>query len=131
MKNVLKQISSEKKMQSVLSATDQTNLDIMMTHYGLTETFHFIYGVDNKLAGSKIERGLELIRNSGIEKSESIIIGDTLHDLEVGQALGIDAVLISHGHQCPTRLRLLHAIECLSQRPRDSRRPTGYHSNPK
>ncbi len=57
-----------------------------MTHYNLTETFRFVYGIDNKFAGSKIERGHELIRNSGIQKSESIIIGD----------------------QCSTRFRLHH-----------------------
>ena len=67
-----------------------------------------IFGIDNKFAGSKIDRGHELIRLSGIPLSETIILGDTLHDLEVAKALGIDAILISHGHQCPTRLRPHH-----------------------
>ncbi|MGE0529343.1 MAG: HAD hydrolase-like protein [Bdellovibrionales bacterium] len=35
-------------------------------------------------------------------------MGDTDHDLEVAQALGIDVTLVEHGHQCPTRLRDIH-----------------------
>lgn len=107
-KSVLLQLHEEKRMQSVLSATDQINLDSMIHHFELQEIFRFVFGIENKFAGSKIERGHELIKNSQIPISKTVIIGDTLHDLEVARALGIDAVLISHGHQCPTRLRPHH-----------------------
>lgn len=110
MKTVLMQLKTEKRMQSVLSASDQKNLETMIHHFGLKETFSFVYGIDNKFAASKIERGHELIKSSGISLEKTVIIGDTLHDLEVARALGIDAVLISHGHQCPTRLRLHHDV---------------------
>jgi phosphoglycolate phosphatase-like HAD superfamily hydrolase len=70
--------------------------------------FQFEFGIDNKFAGSKIERGLELIKVSNIPASETVMVGDTLHDLEVANALGIEAILISHGHQCSTRLKLHH-----------------------
>lgn len=108
MKTVLMQLHKEKLVQSVLSASDQENLDSMITHFELNKVFNFVFGIDNKFACSKVERGHELINNSGIHPSKTVIIGDTLHDLEVAKALGIDAVLISHGHQCPTRLRPHH-----------------------
>jgi len=108
MKSVLMQLHEEKLTQSVLSATDQINLDSMISHFDLSDVFRFVFGIENKFAGSKIERGHHLIKNSGIAAAETVIIGDTLHDLEVAKALGIDAVLISHGHQCPTRLRPHH-----------------------
>ncbi len=82
----------------------------MVTHFELNEVFHLVFGIDNKFAGSKIDRGYELIRLSEIPKCETLIIGDTLHDLEVARALGIDAVLISHGHQCQTRLKPHHEM---------------------
>lgn len=108
MKSVLMQLHSESLMQSVLSATDQPNLNSMVNHFDLNGVFKFVFGIDNKFASSKVERGHELIRLSGVPQSKTIIIGDTLHDLEVARALGIDAVLISHGHQCHTRLRPHH-----------------------
>ena len=50
----------------------------------------------------------ELIANSGVDQKDTIMIGDTEHDKEVADALGIDLILVDHGHQCPTRLRPLH-----------------------
>ncbi|MGZ3745521.1 MAG: HAD family hydrolase [Pseudobdellovibrionaceae bacterium] len=102
------QLRGEGLTQSILSATDQVNLTSMVAHYELNPFFNFVYGIDNKFAGSKIDRGHELIKESKIPESRTVIIGDTLHDLEVARALGIDAILISHGHQCSTRLRLHH-----------------------
>jgi len=115
-KTVLTQLHAENTVQSVLSATDQVNLDAMIQHFELGSIFKYVYGIDNKFAGSKIERGHQLIEVCQIDKEETVIIGDTLHDLEVAEALGIHAVLISHGHQCHTRLKAKHnqVIECQS-----------------
>lgn len=110
MKSVLQSLHTENRMQSILSATDQSNLDSMICHFSLTDTFKFVFGINNKFAGSKVERGHDLIKQSGISESKTVIIGDTLHDLEVARALKIDAVLISHGHQCPSRLRSHHEM---------------------
>ena len=91
--------------QSVLSATDQENLDIMIDHYNLNHYFTNVYGLSDKLAASKVERGKELMRISNIDPKQTIMIGDTLHDLEVGEGLGIDVALITHGHQSTDRLK--------------------------
>jgi phosphoglycolate phosphatase len=108
MKTVLMNLHNKELKQSVLSATDQSNLDAMISHFELNHVFKFVYGINNKFAGSKVERGHELIQVSNIDLKKTIIIGDTLHDLDVAKALGIDAILISHGHQCPTRLKPHH-----------------------
>ncbi len=110
MKNTIDLLHQDGLQQSVLSASDQVNLEMMMKHYELDRVFRHVYGIDNKLAGSKIARGHELIHNAGFPQSDTVIIGDTLHDLEVAQELGVDAILISHGHQCPTRLRPHHDL---------------------
>ena len=110
MKSVLMTLHREGLSQSVLSATDQPNLNSMISHFEIGNVFKHVFGIDNKFAGSKVDRGHELIRLSEIPKGKTVIIGDTLHDLEVARALGIDAVLISHGHQCPTRLRPHHEV---------------------
>jgi phosphoglycolate phosphatase len=110
MKSVLMQLQEEGLAQSVLSATDQPNLNSMVDHFELQGFFKFVFGIDNKFAASKVERGHELIRLAGFPKERTVIIGDTLHDVDVANALGIEAVLISHGHQCPTRLRQHHSL---------------------
>lgn len=74
------------------------------------ELFAHVFGIENKFAGSKLERGQELLRISGIDASETVIVGDTLHDLEVAKDLGVDAVLIAQGHQSAGRLRKHHSL---------------------
>lgn len=104
----LSAISNVNKMgitQSVLSASDQESLSVSISHFKLDKFFDQIFGISNKLAASKLYRGEELIANSRFSKSKTILIGDTLHDLEVGQALGVEVILLDHGHQCGNRLR--------------------------
>lgn len=108
MKELLEDLHREQMTQSILSASDQISLDQMISHYDLGDYFRFVFGIENKLAGSKIERGHELIRNSGIAREKTVIIGDTLHDLEVAEALGVGAILVAHGHQNAERLKARH-----------------------
>ena len=36
---------------------------------------------------------------------EILMIGDTDHDFEVAIAMGVDCILLSHGHNCISRLQ--------------------------
>lgn len=105
---VLHALHKQGVKQSVLSATDQMNLDKMIQDFNLEEIFSYVYGINNKLAASKIERGRELLRVARVPAHKTVIIGDTLHDLEVAEALGIEAILVGHGAQCPLRLKRVH-----------------------
>ena len=80
----------------------------MIEHFAYGNLFDHVYGIDNKLAASKIERGKELLRVAAVPAANTVLIGDTLHDLEVGEILGIDVILLSHGHNCHKRLSAQH-----------------------
>lgn len=104
MHSILQKTRSAVSTQSILSATDQRSLDEMVAHFELEPLFDHVFGINNKLAHSKVERGLELIELSGVSNLETLLIGDTLHDVEVGQALNVEVVLLDHGHQEQRRL---------------------------
>jgi len=40
----------------------------------------------------------------GLNSHNMVLVGDTLHDREVAQALGIDYLLVAAGHQSKSRL---------------------------
>lgn len=107
-RDLLQKVKASGKTQSVLSATDQPNLHRQMELFDLKHCFDFIFGIENKQAAGKIHRGHDLMAESKIAKNKTVLIGDTDHDLEVGQALGIPVLLLAHGHQCSQRLRKLH-----------------------
>ncbi len=71
----------------------------LVKKFGVYSYFDEILGADNTLAESKIERAKAFFDLKGINRNEAIFIGDTLHDLETANALGIDCVLVAYGHQ--------------------------------
>jgi phosphoglycolate phosphatase len=101
-------IKKSGKMQSVLSASEQGILEHSIKRYALEEYFDHITGIADKAAGSKVSRGFELMKKAGVATRDTIMIGDTDHDLEVGKALEIDVILVEHGHQHIDRLRKIH-----------------------
>ena len=52
----------------------------------------------------------EYIETNHIDKDSTIMIGDTLHDDEVADVLGVTSFLISKGHQSKERLLTSSAI---------------------
>ena len=49
--------------------------------------------------------GLAYLKENGFDPARAVMIGDSVHDYEVAQALGVRCVLQSGGHQPPEKLR--------------------------
>lgn len=94
--------------QSILSAADIETLNMAVDRLHLRSYFENIFDLADKLARSKLELGAKLIEQRGAPVADYLLIGDTDHDLEVGQSLGVDVILIAHGHQSFERLSALH-----------------------
>lgn len=101
-------LKQQGKILSVLSASEQRNLETQALHHDVKDLFHNLYGINNIFAASKLERGRELIRETESTLEKTVLIGDTDHDLEVGQKLGIHVILIAHGHQNVEHLQSKH-----------------------
>jgi phosphoglycolate phosphatase len=89
---------------SVLSAAKQEALESGIRHYGIREHFTGLAGTDNIYAQGKIGRGKQWIQQLPWRPEEVLMVGDTLHDYEVAQAIGTDCILLSHGHHTAERL---------------------------
>ncbi|MDR3610967.1 MAG: HAD family hydrolase [Ignavibacteriaceae bacterium] len=103
---VLDYISSLGIEQSVLSAYSLHTLIEIINEHGLTRYFKNITGLDHIYATSKLDIGRELITKINAPNSEILLIGDTTHDYDVANDLGIKCILISNGHQSRERLLL-------------------------
>lgn len=101
----------------VLSAANIDDLRRMMDRFGLHPHFRSVYGLGDRLAHSKIELGRELLRTENLDPKACVMLGDTLHDLDVGEALGVDVILLTGGHQHEDRLRTrARRIYCRTRR---------------
>ena len=90
--------------QFILSAMEQNQLEKTALDCGISHFFEDLSGLDNHFATSKVENGISLIRNRNLTPELTVLIGDTVHDYEVAQAIGCACVLIAHGHQSRKRL---------------------------
>ncbi|MGB0343837.1 MAG: HAD family hydrolase [Coraliomargarita sp.] len=117
----LESLAARGLSHSVLSAAEQSALEAGIAHFGISEHFLGLVGTDNIYARGKVEQGREWIARLDWEPAEIVLVGDTLHDFEVAEAVGADCILMSHGHHCPKRLArtgapVVHSLDELVQR---------------
>lgn len=91
--------------QSLLSAAKQKMLEDLMKHHELEKYFIKISGLNDHYANSKVDIGRSWINELQFEPDEILLIGDTLHDVEVADEIGTKCVLIAQGHATFDRLK--------------------------
>ena len=100
--NVLQTLKKNGAKQYIITATKEESARKLTIKYGVNEYFDGIFGADNTLAESKVERALKFFNENNINPADTVFIGDTLHDLETANALGVDCILVTFGHQGKT-----------------------------
>lgn len=103
--DTLRQLKTRGLRQFVLSAMEEGMLRSMIDHFGIAEFFADVYGLAHQKGDSKVSRGRELQQDFGIDPRTALLIGDTAHDAEVAETLGLSVALVSRGHQSTERLR--------------------------
>jgi phosphoglycolate phosphatase len=90
--------------QSIISASKQTSVEEMVKWYRVENLFVAVHGLDNHHAFGKVDIGLQWVSELKLDPSEIVMVGDTTHDQEVAEAMGVDCILIPSGHQDKERL---------------------------
>lgn len=98
-RDVLAALRKRGVRQVVLSASPTDTLRRQADHYGVTEYFDELLGLDDVYAASKTQRGKLWMETSGVDASRAAMVGDSVHDHETAGALGVRSVLYSGGHQ--------------------------------
>ncbi len=103
-RTTLARVAATDRRQALLSASAQDSLNEVVRAFELDSFFEQVAGLDNIYAHSKVEVGRKLVANLPCAPVEAVLVGDTLHDAEVAQAMGTGCVLVAHGHQSRQRL---------------------------
>ena len=113
----LQRVRAAGARQSIISALRQDLLEAATRECGVAGYMECIYGVDNLDGASKLKRARELVESVG--DAECVLIGDSLHDKEVADMVGVGCVLCAQGSHAawrlakaaPTAGTLLEAVE--------------------
>ncbi len=102
--DILKQFKQQQKEQFILTAAHLDLVTPLLNNFDIHHYFKAVKGVDNFKAEGKVARGVKMMKEQKIQPTETVLIGDTYHDFEVANAMGIDCVLVANGHQSKERL---------------------------
>ncbi len=107
-RDLLEKAAARGICQWVVTASPQTDVERYLEHFGIRRFFAGVYGADNTLSESKVERIRHEAERQGLEPHRVLVIGDTLHDRELAEALRADCALLCEGHQAEELLRSAH-----------------------
>jgi phosphoglycolate phosphatase len=101
--------------QSIISALRQDLLDAETARFGVYDKMEYVFGVDNLDGRSKVDRAKELLsiiraENGELSSGQVVLIGDSLHDASVADALGVSCVLYSNGTHSRERLEKVGTV---------------------
>lgn len=96
--------------QFILSAMEQQQLEKTVAQNKISTFFEDLCGLNDHFATSKVDIGRNLIVSKRLNPESTLLIGDTIHDFEVAQAIGCNCILIANGHQSKKRLLNTGAI---------------------
>lgn len=102
---LLHDLRSRGLTQSILSAYEHDPLNRLIDDLDMRHLFESVLGLETNVDFGKVERGREWLASTRLRPDEVLFVGDTLHDIEVAEALGVECVLVASGHQTATRLR--------------------------
>ena len=101
---VLAALADDGFAQSILSAHHQDPLVNTVRHFGIAQYIDPILGLDDHYAESKLQLGRAWLNAADVDRDSVLLVGDTLHDHEVAEALGVACLLVAHGHQSEEQL---------------------------
>ncbi len=103
-RELIRQLSEREISQAVLSAYQHDTLLQAVDYFRLTPFFDDIIGLNDIYASGKVENGKKYIAGLNVALSDVLFIGDTIHDFEVAQAMGVNCILVANGHNSRPRL---------------------------
>ncbi len=96
---LLEYFKSKNNKQVILSASEQVALENQVKQRNILDYFDSLIGLDNIHAKGKINNAKDFIENSTDFYDQIVLIGDTMHDLEVAKEINAKCFLVTNGHQ--------------------------------
>ena len=108
--DILDLIQKKELTQSILSASKKAYLDQAMIHYQIQDKFLLVDGLSNHHAAGKLTLARKHLKNLNFSPDTVLLIGDTLHDAEIAEELGLRCCVIPNGHHSKQRLEKSSAL---------------------
>lgn len=100
----MKKLRSMNIPQYIVSASHKDKILPRAKELGVLDYIRDVIAADDYSASDKIKRTLDYFKNKNISLDGCIVIGDSLHDLEMANEIGAKCILLSSGHEGKEKL---------------------------
>jgi len=101
---VLSDLAQAERFLAVATGKPRRGLDLAFANCGLLPHFHFTRCADEGFPKPHPDMLEKLMSFACVDADETLMIGDTTHDLEMAAAAGCDALGVSYGAHHPEKL---------------------------
>jgi phosphoglycolate phosphatase len=105
---LLQRLTNNKIKLFVISAAEKNTLQSSLHTHNISKYFTAVYGLNDTKGKCKKNIATQLMQDHLLDPKETLMIGDTDHDLQVGNHIGVDVLLIAEGYQSYKKLSYLH-----------------------
>lgn len=99
---------------AVATGKARRGLDRLFEQHDVCRVFSSSRCADESQSKPAPDMLLELMQENGVRAEETLMVGDSLHDIRMARAAGVDALGIAHGVNTCEELLTCGAIACLS-----------------
>ncbi|MCX6722662.1 MAG: HAD family hydrolase [Candidatus Staskawiczbacteria bacterium] len=117
MADLIKKLKEDKRFLAVLSSDPPKMILPEIEKFGLEDIFDYkVIEVHDKTEGAK-----EIIKNNNLDINETVFIGDSNHEIEVGKEVGIKTIAVTWGFSTEENLKsvnpdyLVHNVKELEE----------------
>lgn len=82
---------------AIATGKGRQGLDKVLKETGLAELFHYSRCADETHSKPNPQMLLDIMDYLGVEKEHTLMIGDTVYDLQMASNAGVDSLAVSHG----------------------------------
>ena len=104
--DVLTELADDARFLAVATGKPRRGLERALEHCGLRHHFHYTRCADEGWPKPHPDMLEKLMSFTGVEAGETLMIGDTTHDLNMAAAAGCDGLAVSYGAHQPHTLDL-------------------------
>ncbi len=112
-RELLERLSRERAL-AIATGKSRKGLDRALDADGLRKFFSGSRCADETSPKPHPAMLLELMGEFSIDKSKTLMIGDTSHDLEMAKAAGVDALAVTYGAHPESGLRACGPLDCVA-----------------
>lgn len=99
---------------AVATGKSRRGLESALVGTGLKGYFHATRCADETFSKPHPEMLLQLMAELAMDKSETLMVGDTEYDMEMANNAGVDALAVCYGVHPPQRLLKHRPLDCLA-----------------